>query len=869
MKKLLILALLLTVYDAVAALVSPVSSVPSVLSADEKSDNDILAQPTTAATTFTYHGKEMQTGTHTWLVKPDAPTSEVATGHVFRTVKEAMLAADSIHLTQMEELFTEETPLHIYISPWVYWMDDPDDPAVRRPLPGEGIPYGLKVELSHTRLIGLSDDPTHTILACNRGQTQGAVGNFTMLHITGEDILLENLTLGNYCNIDLTYAPNPALNRPRRAQAVVQAQLAICQGDRIAARNCHFLSRLNSCPLVGARRTFFDRCYFECTDDALCGTGIYHQCRFRLFSGKPFYSTQGTGAVFLNCDLHSLTRGRQYLVKAGSPVTMIDCRWTCEHPYVVINWTQDPTDDLRSYQYNLTQDGKPLIIDRTRRHLTVDLTGKEALNAFRIRVPKSHFTPGAVGDTLVYNLPNLLGSGDGWNPMAYPTELMELTGKPVGMTLSHRRHDLETGRGPLTLSATALCFGQRTDEAAPAQGIEWVVKGEDTRCVRLEELPDGRVTLTGCNEGEEPEQLQVIATHPTGLQAACVLTVHPRRLPPPTFTTAPTLSLEGERMTLHYALDLQGRADHSRITWLRCTGPDGADAIPVATSHTGTPLRTYRLTPEDHGYFIRATLAPKSPRSPYGTIASLTTNQPVNVTGGRTDSLRTDFTHFPTTRQGVIHPGFWTVDTEKPADTREYDWQPDPYRAPWYYGTGTDGAAGVSGLLQGSRGARLLYTPLTGDYGDMELTLDVAPCKSAGQGFGSATGQYMDVVIKLDTRTLTGYALRISRTTKNDHAVDFQLVSLTGGAATPLTAPVTATCYRTTCTIRLGLQGRTLTATATTDAPRPDKADEALPHEVHLTATVAPLPYGGVGIRHTGSIGASATVLRSLMVRWR
>ena len=174
------------------------------------------------------------------------------------------------------------------------------------------------MRVSHLRLIGLTDIPEHVIVASNRGQTQGAMGNFTMLHFTGEDIELENLTLGNYCNVDLEYPLNPALNRKRRADAIVQAQLAICEGDRVAARNCRFISRLNSCPLVGARRTFFEDCYFECTDDALCGTGVYHRCRFTLFSGKPFYSTQGTGAVFLNCDLHARTSGRQYLVKAGS-----------------------------------------------------------------------------------------------------------------------------------------------------------------------------------------------------------------------------------------------------------------------------------------------------------------------------------------------------------------------------------------------------------------------------------------------------------------------------------------------------------------------------------------------------------------------
>ena len=36
---------------------------------------------------------------------------------------------------------------------------------------------------------------------------------------------------------------------------------------------------------------------------------------------------------------------------------------------------------------------------------------------------------------------------------------------------------------------------------------------------------------------------------------------------------------------------------------------------------------------------------------------------------------------------------------------------------------------------------RLLYTPLDGSYGDMAITLNVDASKTAGQGFGSATGQ--------------------------------------------------------------------------------------------------------------------------------
>jgi hypothetical protein len=148
----------------------------------------VVALGTTAQTVFQHGKKQLKTNSHTWLVNPKATLDEVKSGRVFLTVKEAMLAVDSIQLTVFDEVFTEAKPLSIYITPHVYWMDDPDDPSIRRPQKGDNAPFGLKVEMSHTRLIGLSDNPTHTILASNRGQTQGAIGNFTMLHLTGENI---------------------------------------------------------------------------------------------------------------------------------------------------------------------------------------------------------------------------------------------------------------------------------------------------------------------------------------------------------------------------------------------------------------------------------------------------------------------------------------------------------------------------------------------------------------------------------------------------------------------------------------------------------------------------------------------------------
>lgn len=827
------------------------------------------ALATVAQTTFRYGDNQLKSDSHTWLVNPRATEAEVRSGTVFRTVREAMLAADSIQLTVFDEVFTQERPLSIYITPWVYWMDDPDDPAERRPKRGDSVPFGLKVEMSHTRLIGLSDNAAHTILASNRGQTQGAVGNFTMLHLTGENITFENLTLGNYCNVDLVYEPDTTLNRKRRADAIVQAQLAICHGDRVVARNCRFISRLNTCPLVGARRTFFENCYFECTDDALCGTGVHLNCRFTLFSGKPFYSTQGTGAVFLNCDLHALTEGTQYLTKVGSPVTMVDCRWTSSQPDLQINWTPTPTDDLRCYQHDLTLNGAPLLIDSGRPHLGIGLTGKPLLEAFRLTLPKSLFTMGATGDTVVYNLRNLLGGADDWNPASQPDFLKSCGGKAVGLALNRRKANIETGKEPLTLKATHMKFGERADFSVAATDLRWSVADGSPACVKLEPQEDGSLEVVPDNRGEEPLEAIVVATDPTGLEAACVLTVHPSELPPPAYLRQPTLVREGDTLRVDYELDLQGRADHSLITWHRCTGPNGEGDIRVATSnYPDRPMRTYPLTAADNGYFLRAVVAPKNPRSPVGTITALGFGEAVQTGQTRISRLHTHFEDFSTTRQTAILPGFWTVDAHKPADTEEYDWAPSPFGDPWFFGEGVDGAAGFYGLMQSTRGARLLYTPLEGKYGNMRLTLDVVPCKPAGQGFGSATGQYMDVCIKMDTRTLTGYALRIVRTTRHDRAVEFMLMKYTDGKATPITPSVASNCYRKGCVIRMKVEGDTLSATVKNVLPLPRPTQPDVVREVNLSAPIEANPFGGVGIQHTGSTGASATLLRGLSVRW-
>ena len=81
--------------------------------------------------------------------------------HVYNTLQDAVA-----HLSDTTT---------IYIRPWVYWVDDPDTPAVRVGEQGRE-PFGMVIRTTKLSLIGLGSEAGDVVLASMRGQTQGAVG---------------------------------------------------------------------------------------------------------------------------------------------------------------------------------------------------------------------------------------------------------------------------------------------------------------------------------------------------------------------------------------------------------------------------------------------------------------------------------------------------------------------------------------------------------------------------------------------------------------------------------------------------------------------------------------------------------------------
>jgi hypothetical protein len=690
----------------------------------------------------------------------------------------------------------------LYICPWVYWVDNPDVPEMVKGENGRE-PFGIVIRAKKLNFIGLAERPEDVVLAAQRGQTQGAIGNFTMFDMYVDELRVENMTLGNYCNVDLDYPRRPELSRKKRNNAITQAHVGYVHGRSLHAKKVRFISRLNLNPLNGARESVYDSCHFECTDDALNGTATYRHCDFDLYGQKPFWSTFGAGAMFIDCDFNVKSDNREiYFCKQGGPVTVVNCRYHAPSDSLYLGWTAYPQPWLRCYQTDFTLNGKPYVIGMRKPQNTIVL----------------HHADSLISRGIPY------------------------------LNLSQHEAELRTGEAPLTLACS------------DSESVKWRVTDYREQYVTL--VPIGRDSLKviPTNHSGKTVDFCVMANTPDGREAACHLTVHPCLLPAPAFLHGPTIQLKKDVAQLNYDLDLQDRDDESEIIWLR-------DDIPVSVVKVHPWSWTYpeyRLSDADNGHRLSALIIPKLHCSLTGDTIHVDVPKVIKGQKKR-ELLETDFHDLPCQWQSRVLSGYWTIDGFKPIDTAEYPWTFDPKKPMWEYGEGFNGAVG-KGLLQAQRGARLMYTPIEGDYDNMSLTLQVDPTKTAGQGFGSATGQYMDICLKFDTQTLTGYGLRIIRTVKHAKAVDFYLVAYNNGVVTPLTDPISSTCYRTGCTISLNYAKGLLTAHVETKTPKP--ADSTLPHQVDLQARVDANSFGGIHIQHTGSCGESTTMLHHLKATW-
>ena len=431
----------------------------------------------------------------------------------------------------------------------------------------------------------------------------------------------------------------------------------------------------------------------------------------------------------------------------------------------------------------------------------------------------------------------------------------------TALLVTPRENELQTGGNNVTLKAELM---RHSGYPLNNQQVHWRVEPGKEKFVKLSAKEGTECVVTPLLDEDNPVHVNVIAYTDDGLEGCAELNIKPAFVEPPVFTAKPRLTIAKGMARVDYQLNLNGRKDQSLITWYRIK--DGRQ-IPVSVSRLDQPEYTYPLRPEDVGYRLAVKVEPKHLRCLPGKAVEIESKAAVKksqVTGS--DTYETDFQNFPTTVQQELLPGFWTVDSYKPADTNEYGWTVDPAKEYWYYGEGINGCVGT-GLYGIDQGARLLYTPLAGNYGSQWLTLHIDPSKTAGQGFSSARQQYLDIYLKYDTRTLTGYGLRIIRTTKYHNAVDFLLIRSEKGIVTPISEPVSSICYITNCTVTLTAEGNRLTAHAETTSPMQKVSDPNLKPTVDLSAEINPNGNGGYGVMYTGNAGEGANMLHRLKVK--
>ena len=764
---------------------------------------------------------------------------------------------------------TADKPMTVYVAPYVYWIDDPAATDTVQKTEGYSVPYGMVVNSEYLTIKGLTGNPDNVVLAGNRGQSHASNGNYTMFRFNCSGALtVKNITIGNYCSVDLDYPLMSELNQAKRTETITQAQLADVSGDKMFADNCNFISRLNLDPINGASRSLYNNCHFESTDDALNSNAVYVGCDFDFYGNRPLYSSYGTGSTFLGCTfnckiLNVEAEPTQFFTKEGGTITAVDCVYNSNLSVPIsIGWTKTPSTSLKCYQSNIIHNGQSITIGGEGAKETVDMTGKSVLDAYKV----------VSGGKTYYNTYNLLKGSDDWDPLGVKDVIKAAGQDTVATQLSITSDvtEIESGKETASIGGTVNYFYGTNDTT---QKITYSVSDEDKAYVKLTDNGDGTCKVEGTNNDDAAKKVIINASTESGLEAAVGITVKPSKLDAPEYIKTPVITNDGQgSLKVDYSLDLGSREDMSAISWYRCTDAEGSNKVLVAVTRNDSPEYTYKLTAGDVGYYIMAKVESKNIRSDYGTPVNTVYDKAIGVKDVRSKNLSTDFSNFPNIKQSEIKAGFWTVDYNRPADTESFgSWQGADTEEPWKYGTTGNGCVGA-GLYEGTQGSRIMYTPVEGTYGDMSLELVVDPAKTAGQGFGSA-GQYMDVLLKFDTSTLTGYGLRIVRTKASSNAVTFVLVKYDNGTVTEISDEVIASCYATGCTISLKVEGNKLTAHVETPTEQlADQAAKGYPHVVDLTADIEVNSFGGVAIQHTGTVGSggwqNTTMLHNLNVTW-
>ena len=762
--------------------------------------------------------------------------------YCFRSIKEAAKAIPDGN---------REKPSVLYLEQDVYWTNGTPDSV------------GLVIQKEWLTLCGLGKKPEDTVIADNRGHMvnaypadNSASSPAQTMIVNGNGFRAENLTIGNYLNFDLEYPLDPSQNRKRYSDIITQAYAIGSQGkyDCWSFENCRILGMLDTLSFHH-NRVYFHNSLIRGTKDFIGGGdyAVYEECQIEIFDTCPMYMAREAATVYRNCkftvqleDFDTL-----YLTKFGGQLVLDNCSFcgNCK----IIEWELETKKDARCYWRNVTLNGYPVAISQASPWNSIELTKK---------------MEGAFSNS------NMLGGNDGWNPTK--TAGVYKTTSPVRLLVNGADNVRYGETTELTIETWPKYFEMQdmpnlyaeVDIEEPTEQIhEYLLP-------KIYSVPENSCGFNGLHIAVTGQQEEAIAAKISvtvsvnGIIGVHTMQTMPKPQKAPEWIKFPKLVMEKNVLKLEYQLNLTQEQDCSDIIWKR-----ERDGRILAVSN-GKPCRQYRLREADIGSAIVVEIIPKSRYSISGEChiekSKLITEDMVDI-----NKIQIwDFQFFPTIPQSAKIGDFF-IDAYRPlyhGDEVAHvaDWIPGKPEQAWTYGRGRDGAKRCWGLTATARGASLQYRK--GKWnGGMKVTVVFCPDKDTGEGFGSANGQFIELFLKYDAKSRTGYGLRIERLPQQANGCAFSLRHYENGKNHCLTTQLITSAYMPSCTVTLEATNGRLTAYAKTDwMPQPKHAKECgCPHEVTLACAYLENGYGDVEIHHTGTVPiGNRTTIASLEIEY-
>ncbi len=877
----------LTVFIIVSLFATLVSAAPAKKAYATYTSLDKTEPITFDGEKVTWQGKSFTLDENTIFLDYRLEESQISNNpYAFNNIKDAVAALKN---------GTEDNPMMMLTAPGVYWVDDPDDPEIRVPKPGEYFPVGMSITCNHLYFYGLNTNPDNVVFAVNRGQTQGASGNFTMFSINGKGLKSENVTFGNFCNVDLEFPLAPKLNREKRAEAIAQAQLFMYRSRDGVAVNTNFISRLNLLPFA---MTYLN-CHLESSGHASFFNSVYIGCSFKL------YNVNFASGKFFDCDIYLTPFTSNYKNKEtyefgfvdgrGNGLVCVNTRFHRSKDLVdsgisaEVSWDRIPqSKTTRSYQYNVTLDGKPYVIQEytTPGATVVIKEDSELLKAYQLQYDNKTY----------YNVPNILSGIDPFNYTNKVKAAAVADGKPenyylsIPMALSLQLDAKSNSTIRSTQTEAILLYKILPAEYAKSTALgEWLFSTKNpsnAQYVSIADNKNGTITVAGTNKTREAVDVIIVARNTLGIEAAFELTIEPPYTDAPEFMREPEITKpENGSVKLDYKLNLDGLEDESLITWYRCNDTNDSNPLKVSVTRLNNPENNYNLSKGDAGYYLKAVIQPKHKLCEPGEETTIYSDFKVAAEDVKTNRINTNFHNLPTDPQPAILPGTWTLDGYFAPECYDDDLNPpkpryEPNNDSWKFALEHRGNEEYAGLEQSKRGARLFYTQAGASFGNMKLKASFAPKKTSGAGFGSATDQFLDVFIKFDLASMSGYALRIERlstTEVNDLGFDgdgatagcaFSLIKYEKGKTTLLTKKMMSSAFVTESLVDMKVVDGKLYASVT--STKKDRSGDRYkyPREVNLDAEINENGFGGTGMLFTGTTGSNAVKVLHWETEW-